>query len=87
MWQKYNTLLVDRMVHFVYNHGMVEVKNKTETREFESLEQAMAWAKTLDEFVSIHVNGHEFVGLFGSDEITQVVLPDGHAYTWKKRRL
>jgi hypothetical protein len=87
LWQKYNTLLVDRMVHFVYNHGMVEVKNKTETREFESLEQAMAWAKTLDEFVSIHVNGHEFVGLFGSDEITQGVLPDGHAYTWKKRRL
>ena len=66
---------------------MIEVKNKTETRQFESLDLAMAWAKTLNEFVTIHINGHEFVGLFGSDEIKQGVLPDGHAYTWKKRRL
>jgi hypothetical protein len=66
---------------------MIEVKNKQETREFETLELAMNWAKTLDEFVSISVNGHEFVGRFGSDEIKQGVLPDGHTYTWKKRRI
>ena len=66
---------------------MIEVKNKTETKEFETLELAMDWAKTLNEFVSISVNGHEFVGRFGSDEIKQGVLPDGHEYTWKKRRI
>jgi hypothetical protein len=66
---------------------MIEVKNKTETREFETLALAMDWAKTLDEFVTISVNGHEFVGRFGSDEIKQGVLPDGHTYTWKKRRI
>jgi hypothetical protein len=66
---------------------MIEVKNKEETREFETLELAMDWAKTLNEFVSISVNGHESVGRFGSDEIKQGVLPDGHTYTWKKRRI
>jgi hypothetical protein len=66
---------------------MIEVKNKTETREFETFELAMNWAKTLNEFVSINFNGHEFVGKFGSDEIKQGVLPDGHEYTWKKRRI
>lgn len=66
---------------------MIEVKNKTETKEFETLELAMDWAKKLNEVVTIHVNGHEFVGKFGSDEIKDGVLPDGHTYTWKKRRL
>lgn len=66
---------------------MIEVKNKTETKEFETLELAMDWAKKLNEGVTIHVNGHEFVGKFGSDEIKDGVLPDGHTYTWKKRRL
>lgn len=66
---------------------MIEVKNKTGTREFETLALAMDWAKTLDEVVVIHVNGHEFIGRFGSDEIKEGVLPDGHTYTWKKRRI
>jgi len=65
---------------------MIEVKNKTGTREFETLALAIDWAKELGEFVTISVNGHEFVGKFGSDEIKEGMLPDGVAYTWKKRR-
>lgn len=79
--------MVDQKVHFKYNYGMIKVKNKTETKEFESLELAMSWAKTLNEVVTIQVNGHEFVGMFGADEIKEGVLPDGHTYTWKKRRI
>ena len=66
---------------------MIQVKNKKETREFDTLALAMDWAKTLNEVVVIHVNGHEFVGRFGADEIKAGVLPDGHTYTWKKRRI
>jgi hypothetical protein len=44
---------------------MIQVKNKNQTREFETLALAMDWAKTLNEFVSINFNGHEFVGKFG----------------------
>lgn len=66
---------------------MIQVKNKNHTRKFETLALAMDWAKTLDEVVTIHVNGHEFIGRFGADEIKEGVLPDGHTYTWKKRRI
>lgn len=66
---------------------MIQVKNKKETREFETLALAMDWAKTLNEVVVIHANGHEFIGRFGADEIKEGVLPDGHTYTWKKRRI
>ena len=66
---------------------MIKVENQTETREFETLEQAMNWAKTLDAFVTIHVNGMELVGRFGADKIEHGRLPDGQLYMWKKRRL
>ena len=79
--------MVDQNTHLLYNTHMIEVKNKNQTREFETLALAMDWAKTLNEFVTISVNGHEFVGRFGADEIKQGVLPDGHTYTWKKRRI
>jgi hypothetical protein len=28
----------------------------------------------------------EIVGMFGADEVKDGKLPDGHAYTWMKRR-
>ena len=79
--------MVDQIAHFLYNYGMIKVKNKTETKEFETLALAMDWAKTLNEVVVIHANGHEFVGKFGVDSIKEGVCPDGVAYTWKKRRI
>jgi hypothetical protein len=65
---------------------MVTVKHNTETYEFETLDQAMSWAKELGEFVSIQFNGSEVVGKFGADGILDGKFPNGETYTWKKRR-
>jgi hypothetical protein len=66
---------------------MIEVKSKTNIKEFETLALAMDWAKELGEFVTITINGMELVGMFGADSIVDGKCPDGVDYTWKKRRL
>ena len=85
----YNTplILVDGVFVWRYNYGMIEVKSKTKTEKFETLALAMTWAKTVDEFVTINVNGMEIVGRFGADSIVNGKCPDGVDYTWKKRRI
>lgn len=65
---------------------MVSVKHNSEIHEFETLDEAMAWAKELGEFVSIQFNGSEIVGKFGVDGISDGKFPNGDLYTWKKRR-
>jgi hypothetical protein len=65
----------------------VIIRYKSETFEFENLDQAMFWAKELGEFVTIHVNGQTFVGKFGTDGISNGKLSNGEHYTWRKRRL
>ncbi len=65
---------------------MITAKHNSETHEFETLDQAMAWAKKLNEFVKIEFNGMEVSGKFGADDIIDGKFPNGEAYTWKKRR-
>jgi hypothetical protein len=65
---------------------MITVKHNIETYEFDTLDQAMAWAKESGEFVTIQFNGIEVVGKFGADGILDGKLPNGKAYGWKKRR-
>lgn len=65
---------------------MIIVKHNTGTHKFETLEQAMAWAKESGEFVTIQFNGSEVVGKFGADGILDGKLPNGETYRWKKRR-
>lgn len=65
---------------------LVIVKHNTETHEFDTLDQAMAWAKELGEFVTIQFNGSEVVGKFGADGIIDGKFTNGEPYTWKKRR-
>jgi hypothetical protein len=65
---------------------VITVKHNTETHEFETLDQAMAWAKELGQFVTIQVNGTEVVGKFGADGIKGGKHSNGEPYTWKKRR-
>ena len=65
---------------------MITVKHNTETHEFDTLDQAMTWAKELGEFVTIQFNGSEVVGKFGADGILDGKFPNGEVYTWKKRR-
>jgi hypothetical protein len=49
---------------------MYKVINKEIETEFPSLDMAMAYAKTLDAFVSITGSEFEIVGIFGVDEVT-----------------
>ncbi len=65
---------------------MVTIRHNSELHEFETLDEAMAWAKVLGEFVTIQFNGTEVVGKFGADGISEGKLSNGEAYTWKKRR-
>ena len=65
---------------------MIIVKHSTKLHEFETLDQAMAWAKELGEFVTIQFNDTEIVGKFGADGIINGKFPNGESYTWKKRR-
>ena len=65
---------------------VVEVTYNGETHEFDNLAEAMSWAKVLEKFVTIKVNGMELVGVFGADSIENGKCPDGVDYTWKKRR-
>lgn len=51
---------------------------------FASLAQAMDYAKTVDEFVTISGNGFEVVGRFGVDSIKDGLCPDGVKYDWNK---
>lgn len=65
---------------------MITVKHNANYYEFETLDQAIAWARELGEFVTIQFNGMEVVGKFGADGILNGKFPNGEAYTWKKRR-
>ena len=63
---------------------MFEVKGKSVAYEVHSLDEAMKYAKMLNEFVTITGPDFEIVGLFGVDSIKDGKCPDGVAYDWNK---
>jgi hypothetical protein len=63
---------------------LYKVINKEIETEFPNLDLAMAYAKTLDAFVSITGSEFEIVGMFGVDSVRDGVCPDGVAYDWNK---
>ncbi len=63
---------------------MFKVLYKEEEAEFADLDQAMAYAKIIGEFVTISGNGFEIVGRFGVDSVQNGVCPDGVKYDWNK---
>ena len=63
---------------------MYKVKNKEIETEFTSLDAAMAYAKTLNAFVSITGSEFEIVGMFGVDSVKDGLCPDGVKYDWNK---
>ena len=65
---------------------MITVHYNSEIHEFETLDQAMAWAKELGECVRIKFGGMEVVGKFGADGVLNGKLPNGESYIWRKRR-
>ena len=52
--------------------------------EFDSLDLAMGYAKTLDRFVTIKGESFEVCGMFGVDSVKDGKCPDGVAYDWNK---
>ena len=57
-----------------------------EEKEFATLDEAMAYAKTVPSFVVIKGASYEICGKFGVDSIENQTLPDGKSYEWKMRR-
>jgi hypothetical protein len=49
-----------------------------------TLDEAMAYAKTVGMFVTIKGLDFEVCGLFGVDSIKDGVCPDGITYDWNK---
>ena len=68
----------------MYNIHMYKVINNKIETEFPSLDAAMAYAKTLDAFVSIIGSEFEIVGMFGVDSVKDGLCPDGVVYDWNK---
>jgi hypothetical protein len=64
---------------------MYQVIKQEEIKTFPSLNEAMEYAKSINEFVTITGNGFEVVGLFGVDSIKDGICPDGVAYDWNKK--
>ena len=52
--------------------------------EFNSLDDAMSYAKVIGRFVRITSDSFEVCGVFGVDSIKNGVCPDGIAYDWNK---
>ena len=64
--------------------NMYKVIDKENETEFANLDLAMAFAKTLDSFVTIKGGNFEIVGMFGVDSIKDGLCPDGVKYDWNK---
>jgi hypothetical protein len=59
-------------------------KNGLPLNEFDTLDNAMAFAKIVGVFVTIKSADFEIVGMFGVDAVKDGVCPDGVAYDWDK---
>jgi hypothetical protein len=57
---------------------------KIQQQEFDTLDQALAYAKTVNAFVVIQGPNFEVCGRFGVDAIQNGLCPDGIAYDWNK---
>ena len=58
--------------------------NNTELERFITLNEAMAFAKSVGTFVTIKGKDFEVCGVFGVDSIKNGVCPDGVSYDWNK---
>ena len=63
---------------------MYKVVNGNVSIEFTDLNLAMAYAKTVAEFVTIRGGEFEIVGRFGVDSVKDGKCPDGIDYDWDK---
>lgn len=59
-------------------------KNNLTLNECDTLSEAMAYAKTVNMFVTIQGPDFEVCGVFGVDSVKDGLCPDGVAYDWNK---
>ena len=59
-------------------------KNGLPLNEFNTLNDAMSFAKIVGVFVTIKGSEFEVCGVFGVDTVANGVCPDGIAYDWNK---
>ena len=57
---------------------------EVELENFITLNEAMAYAKTVGTFVTIKGNDFEVCGMFGVDSVKNGLCPDGVVYDWNK---
>jgi hypothetical protein len=57
---------------------------KIQEQQFETLDQALAYAKTVNAFVVIQGPDFEVCGRFGVDAVQNGLCPDGVVYDWNK---
>jgi sugar phosphate isomerase/epimerase len=55
--------------------------------DFDTIDEAMEYAKKLGLTVEISTPTYQIVGKFGADEIKNGITPDGLEYGWTKRRI
>jgi len=58
--------------------------NQVELESFITLNEAMAFAKAVNVFVTIKGSDFEVCGVFGVDSVKGGCCPDGIAYDWNK---
>jgi hypothetical protein len=58
--------------------------NNLTLNDCQSLDEAMAFAKTVGTFVTIKSPDFEVCGIFGVDSVKNGLCPDGIAYDWNK---
>ena len=63
---------------------MYKVVNRDVSVEFADLDLAIAYAKTVAEFITIKGGEYDIVGRFGVDSVKNGKCPDGIAYDWNK---
>ena len=60
------------------------IHENKELERFITLNEAMAFAKLVNAFVTIKGPEFEIVGMFGVDAVKDGKCPDGVAYDWNK---
>lgn len=70
----------------LYNECMYKIISKSglPLNSYDSLDEAMSFARIVGMFVTIQGPDFEVCGVFGVDTVRDGVCPDGVAYDWNK---
>lgn len=70
----------------LYNECMYKIISKSglALNSYDSLDEAMSFARIVGMFVTIRGPDFEVCGIFGVDTVQDGICPDGVAYDWNK---